>query len=233
MALVSGKGSPVASRRNGTHLSGKTRTLIQVGIVYAVFCGLSLLSRIVDPAIFAVIAGGIAWPLYWASSGGDWSVLGLTTRNLLPAIAWGFVGGVVVALVSVAIAESRDIQTAVLADFVWGIPAWFLLMSAFQELFFRGYMQSQLVETLGAWQGLVLTSLAFTVWHAIPVFGDRATTSLPVTTWLGAAATLFAGLVFGFVFLRTKNIVAPWLAHGIAGVTLVAIGVMRFGSYVS
>ncbi len=221
----------MASRRSGTNLSRKTRTLIQVGVVYAAFCGLALLSRAVDPAVFAVIAAGIAWPLYWARSGHSWAMLGLTTRDLVPAIAWGLVAGVVVGAVGVAIAESRDVQTAVLANFVWGIPAWFLLMSPFQELFFRGYMQSQLVEVLGAWQGLVLASLAFTFWHAIPVF-DPATTSLPVTTWLGAATTLFAGLVFGLVFLRTKNIVAPWLAHGIAGVTLVAIGVMRFGSYV-
>jgi membrane protease YdiL (CAAX protease family) len=222
----------LASRRNGTNLSRRTRTLIQVGVVYAAFCGVSLLSRVVDPAILAVIAGGIAWPLYWASTGGGWRTLGLTTKRLLPAIVWGLLGGAAVAVVGVAIAQSRDVQTVVAADFIWGVPVWFLLMSPFQELFFRGYMQSQLVETLGAWQGLLLASLAYTVWHVMPVFGDRATTSLPVTTLAGAGATLFAGLVFGFVFLRTKNIVAPWLAHGIAGVTLVAIGVMRFGSYI-
>jgi membrane protease YdiL (CAAX protease family) len=214
-------------------MSSRTRTLIQVGVVYAAFCGLGLLTRSVDPAIFAVIATGIAWPLYWARAGGRWSAIGLTTKNLVPAIAWGIVAGVLVGAVDVAIAESRDVGSVVLIDFVWGVPAWFLLMAPFQELFFRGYMQSQLSDVLGGWPGLALASVAYAVWHLFPSFGDKATTSLPATTWLGAAATLFAGLVFGYVFMRTRNIVAPWLAHGIAGVTLVVIGVMRFGSIVT
>jgi len=44
----------------------------------------------------------------------------------------------------------------------------------------------------------------------------------------GMISTFMVGLLFGYIHQRTKNIVAPWLAHAIAGVALVLVGGMSF-----
>jgi membrane protease YdiL (CAAX protease family) len=40
------------------------------------------------------------------------------------------------------------------------------------------------------------------------------------------------GVLLGYAFQRTGNIVAPWLGHVIAGLTLVLNGTMVFLQYV-
>ena len=40
--------------------------------------------------------------------------------------------------------------------------------------------------------------------------------------------TFAAGLVYGCLFQRTRNIAAPWLAHVIASIAFIAAGVMEF-----
>jgi membrane protease YdiL (CAAX protease family) len=41
-------------------------------------------------------------------------------------------------------------------------------------------------------------------------------------------STFIVGLLFGYIHQRTQNIVAPWLAHAIAGIALVMVGGMSF-----
>jgi membrane protease YdiL (CAAX protease family) len=44
--------------------------------------------------------------------------------------------------------------------------------------------------------------------------------------------TTAMGLLLGYVFQRTGNIVAPWLAHVLAGLALVLTGAMTFVQHV-
>ena len=104
-------------------------------------------------------------------------------------------------------------------------------MSPFQELFFRGWMQTRLSLILGKNLGLILTSAAFLLWHFFPKFEGTFTSTLPLSSGLGIFSTFLAGLLFGFLYQKTENIVAPWLAHAIAGVVLVLIGEMVFIQY--
>ena len=55
---------------------------------------------------------------------------------------------------------------------------------------------------------------------------------MPIASAFGLAFTTAMGLVFGYIFRRTGNIVAPWLAHVLAGLTLVLSGAMTFVQYV-
>ncbi|MFQ5891125.1 MAG: CPBP family intramembrane glutamic endopeptidase [Gemmatimonadota bacterium] len=88
---------------------------------------------------------------------------------------------------------------------------YFLVNSLAEELFFRGAVQSALVHFLRSpVLGLLAASLVFGFYH-IPMFGwSIADTLMPA----------LGGLVFGFAFLRTRSIVAPWFLHGLADLAL-------------
>jgi membrane protease YdiL (CAAX protease family) len=68
------------------------------------------------------------------------------------------------------------------------------------------------------------------LWHLCPGFEQAQI--VPNLSVSGMAFTLAMGLLFGYVFRRTGNIVAPWLAHVLAGLTLVLSGAMTFVQYV-
>jgi membrane protease YdiL (CAAX protease family) len=121
---------------------------------------------------------------------------------------------------------------------LWGLqvaiafPMWLLVMSPFQEFFFRGWLQPRLQTIMGRWVGLGITALAFALWHFFPQLEGTSTTTLPLDSPLGLISTVLAGLLFGYTFQRTENILAPWLAHAMGGITLVLIGEMSFIQYV-
>ncbi len=198
---------------------------------YVAFCVLGLLSRAV-PALFGVfVAYGIVFPLVSARRAHDWSAVGLTRQGLGRAARWG------------CSEESAGRPTPLRPSAggsapLWGVqvviavPVWLLVLSPFQELFSRGWMQPRLQRALGRWPGLLATSLALTLWHFFPDFAGSATATLPLTSPLGIASTFLAGVLFGYLRDRTDSVVAPWLAHAIGGLGLVLIGRMTSLTYV-
>jgi membrane protease YdiL (CAAX protease family) len=102
---------------------------------------------------------------------------------------------------------------------------WLLLASPFQEFFFRGWLQPRCECVLGRGWGLLAVTAGFTGWHCLlPIFGESARSSFPLYSLRGLVATFGAGLLYGYGFQRTGNVVTPWLAHALAGVMFVAIG---------
>lgn len=85
---------------------------------------------------------------------------------------------------------------------------------------------------LGSVWAIVVTALAFTLWHFFPSLEGTATSSLPLSSTIGIASTFVSGLLWGLVYERTDNLVAPWLAHAIGGLGLVATGAMVFLRYI-
>jgi membrane protease YdiL (CAAX protease family) len=73
----------------------------------------------------------------------------------------------------------------------------------FEELVFRGFLQPLLSARLGAWAGVGLTSLAFSLLHGAQ------------NQWLWQYLLLlfFAGLAFGIVRVRTGSTAAACLLH--------------------
>ncbi len=55
---------------------------------------------------------------------------------------------------------------------------------------------------------------------------------VPIMSVFGMVFTTAMGLVFGYIFRRTGNIIAPWLTYVLAGLTLVLSGAMTFVQYV-
>lgn len=80
-----------------------------------------------------------------------------------------------------------------------------------EELLFRGLIQRDMTSLLGWKWGLLGASLLFGImhltWRSIPELGF----------------TFFAGMVFGYVYYRTRSLTTPIIAHGVGNTVLVAI----------
>jgi len=80
-----------------------------------------------------------------------------------------------------------------------------------EEVLFRGLVQRNLTNTYGWEIGLLSTGFLFSVmhltWRSVPKLGF----------------TFFAGILFGYIYYKTKSLVAPIVLHGVNNVVLVAI----------
>jgi len=193
---------------------------------YAAFCGLSLLSKVVYPFFGLVVLVGMALPLLWGRRTGKWAAMGFSRKNMGMALLWGLAAGVVSSVAGLLVLEERAVPANLGQQLLIGIPFWLLVISPFQEFFFRGWMQSELEAALGKWQGLLAATACFVAWHYVSPIVDMAT--LPLASAAGLASTVIAGLAYGYAFHRSKNIVAPWLAHAISGIVFVIVGAMDF-----
>lgn len=93
------------------------------------------------------------------------------------------------------------------------------LLNGFSEEFlFRGALMTRLARLLGTSWAVVLSSLTFGLWHI-----GTNTHSLGGNYLAGAALGVVSQAVFGlavaFVFLRTRNLLAPSIIHVLGNVT--------------
>ena len=212
-----------------TTQDAKRKALAEAIIALSAFCGLSLLSRLVTPVFLLVVGAGLFFPLVWGVFTRDWRTMGFTRRNVGPALIWGAGSGILL-MVVIWFTTEHKLAPFFELQLIVGIPIWLLIMSPFQEFFFRGWLQPRFEKSLGLWPGLAVTSISFAVWHLCPAFEQAQI--VPIMSVFGMTLTTVMGLVFGYVFRCTGNIVAPWLAHVLAGLTLVLSGAMTFVRYV-
>lgn len=128
------------------------------------------------------------FPVVW---GGSWllEVIG-TKAPILPAVAEGqWFGWILYQLFYVAFAE---------------------------EIFFRGYVVNRLLQ----WRPS-LAQQRPRVWHAIIIIISAAVFAMAHVTLLESilsVLTFFPGLVLGWLFIRTRSLVAPILFHALANI---------------
>lgn len=80
-----------------------------------------------------------------------------------------------------------------------------------EELLFRGLLQTHLAKLMSKWQAVHLTSLIFAIFH----FG-----------WLNPLEVFFAytaGIIFGYMLIKTVSLTSPVLAHGFGNIVLYLI----------
>ena len=155
-----------------------------------------------------------------------------TRRNLGQALIWGAAGGLAFGLYTyIVFGAGQSAPPLLLAQVAVGVPVWLLIMSPFQEFLFRGWLQPRLQAALGRWMGIVIASLAFALWHYFPPLEGTMTSTLPISTPIGVVSAAGLGLLMGYLYDRTQNMVAPWLGHALAGLALVLIGTMTFLQY--
>jgi CAAX protease family protein len=99
-----------------------------------------------------------------------------------------------------------------------------LLTAIPEELAFRGVLLGSALKLWGPWRASLITSALFGLWHIAPTLGTMsdnhefrgvaASIGGEVLLVLGAiAVTSVAGLVFCWLRLRSKSLIAPIMAH--------------------
>ena len=206
----------------------RRKCILEAFTVYAAFCLISALSRFSEVGFSVMVFAGILFPLAWGGRTGRWAEMGFTRRKFLRAAAWGVAAGVTMALVGSAVVKVQWSPPGVGLQLAVGMPLWLLLASPFQEFFFRGWLQTRLEKPLGRAWGLLTASALFVLWHYAPDFVGNPRMPFPLDTPPGLVATGLAALILGYVFQRTRSIVAPWLAHAVFGVVFILMGVDGF-----
>lgn len=194
---------------------------LAVGLVYFV---ISILSRSVNSLLSLVVVLGIGFPLLWDSLSKDWHSLSFFKRNVKKSLWWGIGTGLLSSLIGFSVIKKIIFPSDLGLQLLIGIPLWLLVISPFQEFFFRGWMQSRLSDIFGKWLGLVLANVCFTAWHYLSPIVDLS--AFPLTSLAGFLSTFLAGLLYGYSYQRSQNIIAPWLGHALAGIVFIVVGAM-------
>jgi membrane protease YdiL (CAAX protease family) len=211
---------------------GRTQLLVaSAGCL--VFGGISFLGRFVPSAFHLMGLVGLAIPLVWGILTGQWAAMGFTRPNWRRALLWGVAAGATTAAIGLLALKPRSLAPTPLFQLAIAIPFSLLLASPFQEIFFRGWLQSRLQPGFGNWGSLILSNLFFLLWHYLAPFSSTPGWAFPLHTLTGSAATLAAGLIYGYSFQRTRNILAPWLAHALAIIVFALVGAVNFSEVLS
>ena len=170
----------------------------------------------------------IAW-----TTGATRADLGLERQYLRPGVLYGggAFGLVLLVLVVAAVIpatngflhDSRAQIDGGRLLFELGVPI-VLLTAIPEELAFRGVLLGSALKLWGPWRASLITSVLFGLWHIAPTLGTMsdnhefrsaaASIGGEVLLVLGAIAVTFAaGLVFCWLRLRSKSLIAPIMAH--------------------
>ena len=109
-------------------------------------------------------------------------------------------------------------QPSVLST-VWNVFVLYLFFGFYQEVVYRGILQSELVRRWGAFIGILLANVLYTFgplhWN---YFSARGSVAVPML------ASIFAiGLFFGILFRRSGNLWSVAVIHGIGNAYIVGI----------
>ncbi|MFB6107933.1 MAG: lysostaphin resistance A-like protein [Haloplanus sp.] len=179
-------------------------------------------------SVLQFVGFGVGVGVYLAITD-DWDLLQVRRPTLTEA-GW-MAGGVVLILVAQAtIGQALSILGVQVAQnevvvagqqdprfFLYMIPVSLLLVGPFEELVFRGTVQSILRRTWGSSVAVVVASVLFGLAHWVALTGGGGS-RVPYIT---IAAML--GLVLGFAYERTRNLLVPAVVHGVYNSVLFAI----------
>lgn len=107
--------------------------------------------------------------------------------------------------------EPIGMGSNVVSNVLYLVVVMMVFVGLTEELLFRGLLQSYMVDLMPKWQGVHLTSLIFGLFHI---------------GWLNPMEVLFAysaGIVFGYLFIKTGGLAAPVVAHGFGNIVLYMI----------
>jgi membrane protease YdiL (CAAX protease family) len=109
-------------------------------------------------------------------------------------------------------------------DWAYWLFYQFMYVALSEEVFFRGYIQSNILRLttpvigelprLHQWTSIVISAACFTVAHII------------VQGQVISVLIFLPGLVLGWLFIRTRSLLAPILFHGLANACYLVIAIM-------
>ena len=123
-------------------------------------------------------------------------------RNIKPAISQGLIVGFILLILSMSLPFLMGSTFHIHFD-VWEYGG-NLFSNAYEEIFYRGFIFVGLLYFLRrAWPAIVISALMFGFIH----------TQYPLELKF---IVFVVGIVFGFLYYRTGNLLAPWIAHQVA-----------------
>ena len=182
----------------------------------------------VQMGLLVIVLALVAW-----TAGAMWADLGLDRTDVGAGLRYGAgaVGIVLLVLVLAAVIPStngylHDSRAQISGGrLLYELGVSIVLLTAIPEEFaFRGVLLGSALRLWGPWRASVITSLLFGLWHIEPTLvtmrDNHATVGLSasiggqVLVVLGAIAVTFvAGLLFCWLRLRSKSLIAPVMAH--------------------
>ena len=205
--------------------------LLTVGvlILFTVARGYGLLGP--EPVAIGLLTaalGLIAW-----TAGATLTDLGLAWADVRAGLRYG-AGAVGVVLLVLVVAAAIPATNGFLHDsraqidggrllYELGVPI--LLLTAIPEEFaFRGVLLGSALRLWGPWRASLITSALFGLWHIAPTLhtmsdnhvfrGEAGSVTGQVLLVLGSIAVTFvAGLIFCWLRLRSRSLIAPIMAH--------------------
>ena len=208
------------------------RCFVQAVAVLAVFA-VARSFGLLGPAVISVSLLTAALIVIAWSAGATRADLGLARADMRAGLLYGAAAFGVVLLVLVVAAvipatngflhDSRAQIGGGRLLYEIGVPI--VLLTAIPEEFaFRGVLLGSALRLWGPWRASLITSALFGLWHIAPTLhtmhDNRATAGLSasiggqVLQVLGSiAVTFIAGLVFCWLRLRSRSLIAPIIAH--------------------
>lgn len=180
----------------------------------------------------------VAGAAYLAYTGLGWGFVDLAVPSLrdwkyallgiVGSFAFVLVVGMLASLVDIPATDNQVVEfigeDATMALYLIVIA--FLFNAPAEEFLFRNIIQKRLYAAFSRLNAVVVTSLVFAAVH-FPVYAATAD-SLDPEGLLGVSVSLlvvFGGsLIFGYIYVRTENIVVPTIAH--AGFNAIQFGIL-------
>lgn len=100
-----------------------------------------------------------------------------------------------------------------------------VINSFMEEGLFRGLMIPHFRRAMGFWQANTLQAALFSVWHVVwPIksylTGDASLAAAGGEAGMLIFATFVSGFVFGYLYMKTDSLWAPWVAHTVNNTVL-------------
>jgi uncharacterized protein len=202
---------------------------VGVLVLYSVARAFGLLGpNVLSVSLLTAALVLIAW-----SSGATCADLGLSRADMSAGLRYG-VGSFGVVLLVLLVAAVVPATNGFLHDsraqiaggrLLYQLGVSIVLLTAIPEEFaFRGVLLGSALRLWGPWRATLITSALFGLWHIAPtlhtmsdnhVFRSEAASvaGLVLLVVGSVAVTFIAGLVFCWLRLRSRSLIAPVMAH--------------------
>lgn len=152
----------------------------------------------------------------------DYKIIYGINKGIVSVLKWTLIGlvlllianyglGLLYSLFDIAVADNAIVEMG--QDnpqfFLYLIPVMIILVGPIEEIMFRGLVQGKFREEYSVNTSIFLASLIFGLFH-IPAVGGLSITAIPYVI-----TTFVLGMILGYIYEETEDILIPSLAHGV------------------
>lgn len=104
--------------------------------------------------------------------------------------------------------------------FFVAIIYWIFVNSVLEEYLFRWFLTTKLEQLIGGyWLPIIISALIFTIHHTIALSYFIS----PLGNFLCSLGLFIGGIIFSWLYMTTRSIWIPWLAHAMCDLAVFSI----------